>query len=65
MLTPDKLSRLAIAPKTPIASFVKRLRCGKCGSRSVLCDPETSAAANSGTDYEAVIAGREQCAGFF
>jgi len=30
------LSRWAIAPNTPIAAFVKRLRCRKCGSRSVL-----------------------------
>jgi hypothetical protein len=36
VLTPDMLSRLAIAPNTPIAAFVKRLRCRKCGSQSVL-----------------------------
>jgi hypothetical protein len=36
VLTPDMLSRLAIGPNTPIAAFVKRLRCRKCGSQSVL-----------------------------
>jgi ribosomal protein S27AE len=36
VLTPDTLSHLAIAPDTPIAAFVKRLRCRKCGSQSVL-----------------------------
>jgi hypothetical protein len=36
LLTREALSRLAIAPGTPIAAFVKRLRCRKCGSRSVL-----------------------------
>ena len=30
------LLRLAITPGTPIAAFVKRLRCSKCGSRNVL-----------------------------
>ena len=33
VLTPDMLSHLAIAPNTPIAAFVKRLRCRKCGSQ--------------------------------
>jgi hypothetical protein len=36
VLTGASLSRLAIMPDTPIATFVKRLRCSKCGSRSVL-----------------------------
>jgi hypothetical protein len=36
VLTADVLLRLAIAPNTPIAAFVKRLRCRKCGSQSVL-----------------------------
>jgi hypothetical protein len=35
VLTRETLSRLAIAPNTPIVTFVKRLRCRKCGSRSV------------------------------
>jgi len=35
-LTGAALSRLAIMPDTPIATFVKRLRCSKCGGRSVL-----------------------------
>jgi hypothetical protein len=35
-LTGAALSRLAIIPDTPIATFVKRLRCSKCGGRSVL-----------------------------
>jgi ribosomal protein S27E len=36
VLTREALAGLAIAPGTPIAAFVKRLRCRKCGSRSVL-----------------------------
>ena len=35
VLTVETLSRLAIAPSTPIAAFVKRLRCRRCGSQSV------------------------------
>jgi hypothetical protein len=35
VLTRETLSRLAIAPNAPIATFVKRLRCRKCGSSSV------------------------------
>jgi hypothetical protein len=35
VLTAETLSRLAIAPSTPIAAFVKRLRCRRCGSQSV------------------------------
>jgi hypothetical protein len=40
VLTSEALSRLAIAPNTPIAAFVKRLRCRKCGSGSVLATRE-------------------------
>ncbi len=36
VLTAETLSRLAITPATPIAAFVKRLRCRRCGSQSVL-----------------------------
>jgi hypothetical protein len=36
VLTGAALSRLAITPDTPIATFVKRLRCSRCGGRSVL-----------------------------
>ena len=36
VLTAETLSRLAITPSTPIAAFVKRLRCRRCGSQSVL-----------------------------
>ena len=36
VLNRETLSRLAIAPNTPIAAFVKRLRCRNCGSQSVL-----------------------------
>ena len=36
VLNRDTLSRLAILPNTPIVAFVKRLRCRKCGSQSVL-----------------------------
>ena len=35
VLTAETLSRLAIAPSTPIAAFVKRLRCRRCRSQSV------------------------------
>jgi DNA-directed RNA polymerase subunit RPC12/RpoP len=36
VLAPDVLARLAIGPNTPIAAFVRRLSCRKCGSKSVL-----------------------------
>jgi ribosomal protein S27AE len=36
VLTAHMLSHLAISPNTPIAAFVKRLRCRKCGNQSVL-----------------------------
>ena len=36
VLTGAALSRLAVMPDTPIATFVKRLRCSKCGGRGVL-----------------------------
>jgi hypothetical protein len=36
VLTREALSRFSIAPNTPIAAFVKRLRCRRCGSQSVL-----------------------------
>ncbi len=36
LLTAKMLSRKAITPSTPIAAFVKRLRCRRCGSQSVL-----------------------------
>ena len=42
VLTPDMLSRLAIAPNTPIVAFVKRLRCCKCGIQSVLATRKPS-----------------------
>ena len=35
-LTPEILTRLGIESGTPIITFVKRLRCRKWGSRSVL-----------------------------
>jgi ribosomal protein S27E len=35
-LTDAELSRRGIKPGAPIASFVKRLRCRKCGSQSVI-----------------------------
>jgi hypothetical protein len=34
-LTGPDLSRRGISPGSPIVSFVKRLRCRKCGSHSV------------------------------
>jgi hypothetical protein len=42
VLTPDMVSHLAIGPNTPIAAFVKRLRCHKCGSQSVLATRKRS-----------------------
>jgi ribosomal protein L37E len=36
LLTREALLRFSIQPDTPIAAFVKRLRCRRCGSRSVL-----------------------------
>jgi hypothetical protein len=36
VLTGAALARVAVTPHTPIAAFVKRLRCSKCGSKSVL-----------------------------
>jgi hypothetical protein len=43
VLTEAALSRLAIRPRTPIAAFVKRLRCSKCGSRNVLATRKPAA----------------------
>jgi hypothetical protein len=43
VLNRETLSRLAIAPNTPIAAFVKRLRCHKCGSQSVLATRKPAA----------------------
>ena len=36
VLTQEALSRFSIRPNTPIAAFIKRLRCRRCGSQSVL-----------------------------
>ncbi len=36
VLTPRALSRFSIGPNAPIAAFVKRVRCHRCGSQSVL-----------------------------
>ena len=35
-LSPKALSRAGLPPGSPIAAFVKRLRCRRCGSQSVL-----------------------------
>ena len=35
-LSPKTLSRAGLKPSTPVAAFVKRLRCRRCGSQSVL-----------------------------
>jgi hypothetical protein len=43
LLTRETLARLAIAPNAPIATFVKRLRCRKCGSQSVLATRKPAA----------------------
>src|ERR1700733_782349 len=44
-LTGSDLVRRGIRPEAPIASFVKRLRCGKCGSQRMR--PARTAAAKS------------------
>jgi hypothetical protein len=36
VLTLEALSHFSIQPNTPVAAFVKRLRCRRCGSQSVL-----------------------------
>ena len=36
------LSRAGLTPSTPIVAFVKRLRCRRCGSQSVLATREAS-----------------------
>jgi hypothetical protein len=43
VLTGAALLRLTITPGTPIAAFVKRLRCGKRGSRNVFATREPAA----------------------
>jgi hypothetical protein len=45
VLTPDMLSRLAIAPNTPIAAFVKRL------SRFIVMPPVRQLPKSGGTRY--------------
>jgi ribosomal protein L37E len=35
-LSPNALPRAGLMPGTPIVAFVKRLRCRRCGSQSVL-----------------------------
>jgi hypothetical protein len=40
VLTGAALSRLAIMPDAPIATFVKRLRCSECGAGA--CSPVAS-----------------------
>jgi hypothetical protein len=37
-----ELVRFGIKPGTPVAQFVKRLRCRKCGSGSVMASRSTS-----------------------
>jgi hypothetical protein len=36
MLAEEALPRFGLKPREPISSFVKRLRCSKCGSGSVM-----------------------------
>jgi DNA-directed RNA polymerase subunit RPC12/RpoP len=38
LLSNKELADFGILPEAPIASFVKRLRCKKCGSGSVLAN---------------------------
>ena len=45
VLTREALSHFSIQPNTPIAAFVKRLRCRRCGSKAKRAgDPEAAAA---------------------
>jgi hypothetical protein len=37
-LSPGALAAFGLPPDAPIAAFVKRLRCGKCGSGSVMAN---------------------------
>ena len=37
-LSPQALAAFGIKPNVPIAAFVKRLRCTKCGSGSVMAN---------------------------
>jgi hypothetical protein len=41
-----ELKRFGLKPDAPIASFVKRLRCTKCGSGSVMAERVPPAARN-------------------
>jgi hypothetical protein len=36
VVSEQNLSSYGVKPNSPIASFVKRLRCTRCGSRSVM-----------------------------
>jgi hypothetical protein len=40
------LKRFGLKPNAPIASFIKRLRCTKCGSGSVMAERVPAAAHN-------------------
>jgi hypothetical protein len=40
------LKRFGVRPDAPIASFIKRLRCTKCGSGSVMAERVPAAAHN-------------------
>jgi DNA-directed RNA polymerase subunit RPC12/RpoP len=40
-LSQNALTRFGLNPDAPIAAYVKRLRCSKCGSRSVMAKRAT------------------------
>jgi hypothetical protein len=40
-LSQDALTRFGLNPAAPIAAYVKRLRCSKCGSGSVMAKRTT------------------------
>jgi hypothetical protein len=46
MLDAALLKRFRLKPDAPIASFVKRLRCAKCGSGSVMAERVPAQARN-------------------
>jgi hypothetical protein len=44
-ISEQELARFGLSPGSPIAKFVKRLRCRKCGSGSVMASRGSSKAA--------------------
>ena len=64
VLTPEMLSRLAVSPTTPIATFVKRLRCRECGSQSVLATRKPPPPISVADDEALITCGSQLSEGF-